>query len=154
MNGGKNVMALSRDHKPSDVNEYTRIIKNGGQVYQTTTAQSVENDHKNPQKTSKTQEPEYIVGPIRVLPGRLSVSRTFGDPEAKLAYRGGNINVVKADPEIKQFSILKNHDFILIASDGVFDKMSNEDMSKCVWDSCDRNKWQQNPNYRPAQSVH
>jgi hypothetical protein len=32
--------------------------------------------------------------------------------------------------------------------------MSNEDMSKCVWDSCDRNKWQQNPNYRPAQSVH
>lgn len=41
------------------------------------------------------------MGPIRVLPGRLSVSRTFGDPEAKLAYRGGNMNVVKAEPEIK-----------------------------------------------------
>ena len=47
------------------------------------------------------QEPEYIIGPIRVLPGRLSVSRTFGDPEAKLAYRGGNGNVVKAEPEIR-----------------------------------------------------
>jgi len=26
------------------------------------------------------------------------VSRTFGDPEAKLVHRGGNINVVKAEP--------------------------------------------------------
>ena len=32
-NSGKNVEALSRDHKPSDVNEYNRIIKSGGQVY-------------------------------------------------------------------------------------------------------------------------
>jgi hypothetical protein len=31
-------MPLSRDHKPSDVNEYNRIVKAGGQVYQTTTA--------------------------------------------------------------------------------------------------------------------
>ncbi|MFM7854955.1 MAG: hypothetical protein ACKO96_24270, partial [Flammeovirgaceae bacterium] len=74
------------------------------------------------------------------MPGRLSVSRTFGDPEAKLAYRGGNINVVKSEPEIREFNIQKNFDFILLASDGVFDKMSNEDMTKCVWDSCDKNK--------------
>jgi len=80
----------------------------------------------------------------------LSVSRTFGDPEAKLAYRGGNRDVVKADPEIRQFSIHKSHDFILMASDGVFDKMANEDMVKCVWESCQSNKWQQNPNYKPA----
>ena len=53
-------------------------------------------------------EPEYIIGPIRVLPGRLSVSRTFGDPEAKLVYRGGNPNVVKAEPEIRAFQIHKN----------------------------------------------
>lgn len=51
------------------------------------------------------EEPEYIIGPIRVLPGRLSVSRTFGDPEAKLVHRGGNINVVKAEPEISEFKI-------------------------------------------------
>ena len=42
----------------------------------------------------------------------------------------------------------------MLASDGVFDKMSNEDISKCVWESCDKNKWQANPSYRPAQSVH
>ena len=48
-------------------------------------------------------EPDYIVGPIRVLPGRLSVSRTFGDPEAKMEFRGGNPNVVACLPEIESF---------------------------------------------------
>ena len=43
---------------------------------------------------------------------------------------------------------------VMLASDGVYDKMSNEDISRCVWESCDKNKWQTNPNYRPAQSVH
>ena len=167
INRGADIIPLSRDHKPSDVQEYQRITKAGGQVYQTTTAQTIESDPKNSQVKSKqniqsakksgtgaegttSNDPEYIVGPIRVLPGRLSVSRTFGDPEAKLLYRGGNINVVKAEPEIRQFQIQKNHDFIVLASDGVFDKMSNEDISRCVWESCDKNKWQQNPNYKPA----
>jgi len=169
ISGGQIVMPLSRDHKPSDTNEYSRIAQNGGQVYQTTTAQSLEPDtsargksknsaqpghYPGDAKTQKWSEPEYVIGPIRVLPGRLSVSRTFGDPEAKLAYRGGNMNVVKAEPEIRQFRIHKNHDFIMLASDGVYDKMSNEDISRCVWESCDKNKWQSNPSYRPAQSVH
>lgn len=103
---------------------------------------------------STNQEPEFIIGPIRVLPGRLSVSRTFGDPEAKLAFRGGNANVVKADPEIVKFKINANHDFITMATDGVFDKMSNKDIVKCVWESCDKNKWQQSKNFRPAQTIH
>ena len=85
-------------------------------------------------------DPEFIVGPIRVLPGRLSVCRTFGDPEAKLEYRGGNPNVVKAEPEIKTFQISKQHDFIVLASDGIFDKLSDEDVGKAVWLTCDSAK--------------
>lgn len=34
--------------------------------------------------TGANDKKELIVGPMRVLPGRLSVSRTFGDVEAKL----------------------------------------------------------------------
>jgi protein phosphatase PTC2/3 len=69
-----------------------------------------------------------IVGPLRVLPGRLSVSRTFGDAEAKLTKYGGNPNVVIATPEIKSFKILPTeHDFIVIGCDGIFDKMNNKE---------------------------
>ena len=57
-----------------------------------------------------------FVGPHRVLPGRLSVSRTFGDIEAKLLKFGGNPNVVVALPEIKSFKIMSDHDFVILAS--------------------------------------
>jgi len=66
-----------------------------------------------------------VVGPLRVLPGRLSVSRTFGDAEAKLLKTGGNPKVVIADPEIKSFKITNEHDFVILGCDGIFDKLNN-----------------------------
>lgn len=60
-----------------------------------------------------------------MLPGRLSVTRTFGDIEAKLTKFGGNPKVVIPTPEIKSFRITSEHDFILLASDGIYDKISN-----------------------------
>lgn len=71
-----------------------------------------------------------------MLPGRLSVCRTFGDADAKLEYRGGNPNVVKAEPDIVSFPISKHHDFIVMGSDGIFDKMTDDDIGKSVWQSC------------------
>jgi len=44
----------------------------------------------------------------------LSVSRTFGDIEAKREKYGGNINVVIATPEIKEFIIDDKMDFLLL----------------------------------------
>ena len=47
-------------------------------------------------ETGKVQQ----VGPFRVNPGRLSISRAFGDLQAKDFKYGGNPNVVISEPEI------------------------------------------------------
>ena len=67
------------------------------------------------------------VGPMRVYPGRLSVSRSFGDIEAKLERFGGNSNVLIATPEIKAFKIKREHDFVVMGCDGIFDRLSNRE---------------------------
>jgi protein phosphatase 2C family protein 2/3 len=53
----------------------------------------------------KNSRKEIVLGPHRVLPGRLSVSRTFGDLTAKIEKLKGNPNVVVATPDIKSFKI-------------------------------------------------
>jgi serine/threonine protein phosphatase PrpC len=60
------------------------------------------------------QMPQVILGPPRVKPGRLSVSRTFGDIEAKYPAYGGNPKVVIAVPEISKFTISPNFDFLIL----------------------------------------
>lgn len=69
-----------------------------------------------------------------MFPGRLSVSRTFGDIEAKLSRLDGNPRVVVSDPDILMFKIdRERHDFIVIGCDGVFDKMENVDVIHLGW---------------------
>ena len=53
----------------------------------------------------RNSKKEIILGPHRVLPGRLSVSRTFGDLAAKIEKHKGNPKVVVALPDIKSFRI-------------------------------------------------
>ena len=64
---------------------------------------------------------------MRVLPGRLSVSRTFGDCMAKMEKYGGNPRCIIAEPEIFCVDNVEDLDFILIGSDGIFDRISTED---------------------------
>lgn len=75
------------------------------------------------------------MGPHRVFPGRLSVSRTFGDIEAKLTKYEGNPNVVVAEPDVTAFRIRNNYDFIVLACDGIFDKLNNKDAIHLAWQS-------------------
>jgi len=114
------VYLLTRDHKPADEIEQKRITDAGGQIYQT---------------AAPIGKSEVIVGPYRVLPGRLSVSRTFGDVEAKVERYGGNPRVVISTPDIKSFKITKDHDFIILGCDGIFDKLTNKEAIQCVWNS-------------------
>lgn len=74
-----------------------------------------------------------ILGPHRVFPGRLSVSRTFGDIEAKIPKYEGNPKVVIAEPDVTAFKIRNNYDFIVIGCDGIFDKLSNKDAIHLSW---------------------
>jgi serine/threonine protein phosphatase PrpC len=81
-----------------------RILSNGGKVYQART--SCRNQENNGNK--------ILLGPHRVSPGRLSVSRTFGDVEAKLSKFGGIEGVVVAYPDIFKMKIREEMDFILL----------------------------------------
>ena len=110
-NKGKMVIQLSKDHKPNEVLEKTRILANGGSIY---------SQHKNI---------------YRIAPGTLSVSRTFGDLQAKVPKYGGKENVVIANPDIVKFNIESFHDFLIIGSDGLFDKLRNQEIVKVAWDS-------------------
>ena len=69
-----------------------------------------------------------------MAPGRLSVSRTFGDLEAKHPDLGGMEGVVVCDPEVRTIKNgAKEIDFIIIGSDGIFDKLNNDDLQATVW---------------------
>jgi protein phosphatase 2C family protein 2/3 len=60
-------------------------------------------------------------GPFRCRPGGLSVTRTFGDIEAKREDLGGKPGVVIPDPEISTRIIDCDDDFVIMGSDGIFD---------------------------------
>ena len=115
--GGGKVYPLSKDHKPNDVAERQRIEKAGGRIYQS---------------SAQIGPNQQILGPYRILPGRLSVCRSFGDFEAKVVEYGGNPEVLIANPEIRAFKIHSEYDFILMASDGIFDKLNNREVVQCV----------------------
>lgn len=124
-NGGKEWAPLTVDHKPNEESESKRIVENGGKVYQT---QAVAKNfnlgfHHN----------QLLIGPYRVLPGRLSVSRTFGDAEAKLSQFGGNEKVIIAVPDIVSFKIDHEVDFIAMGCDGIFDQLNDQEVVQCVW---------------------
>ena len=117
----KNSLYFStEDHKPGSPSEKTRIEKGGGMVYQT------------PSLIPLHQNGKEIEPPWRVLPGRLSVSRTFGDVEAKNEKLGGMKNVVVALPDITEIELDEDFNFMVLGCDGIFDVLSNEEILECV----------------------
>ena len=105
---------LSRDHKPSEQDEYSRIISSGGRV-----------------ESYKDEDGNYI-GPERVwlkfddVPG-LAMSRSFGD---QIAHTVGVI----AEPEINEYYFNENDKFIILASDGIWEFISSEECVMMVKD--------------------
>lgn len=92
-----------------------------------------------------------IFGPWRVKPGGLSVipqftlsnsnfkqvSRTFGDIESKRKDLGGKKGVIVPTPEITTFPFTNNIDYVMLACDGVFDVLTNEEVNEIIWETVD-----------------
>ena len=116
----KRVIFSTRDHKPNSAFEKQRIELAGGSVYQT---QSV---------IPLFQNGKQIEIPWRVLPGGLSVSRTFGDIESKEEKFGGKKNVVAALPDVVEFELNEEYNFMVIGCDGIFDVLSNNEILQCI----------------------
>ena len=110
INNGWNYIDLTRDHKPTERDEYNRIISNNGEVRKINAA---------------SMNISYIkeIGPFRLFkknenyPG-LAMSRSFGDTASD--------NIGKSSiPEIEVYTLDINDKFIFAASDGIWDVMSS-----------------------------
>ena len=103
---------LSRDHKPSEQDEARRIKECKGIIHP-----YVDDDGK-------------YIGPDRVwnegeeLPG-LAMSRSFGDEIAKEVG-------VYSEPEVKIFPYNNNDKFVVIASDGLWEYVNNNEVADIV----------------------
>lgn len=103
---------LNRDHKASEPDEEARILNNGGRV-----------------EAFKDQGGRYV-GPMRVwhknenIPG-LAMSRSFGD------HCAAQVGVI-ADPEVLEMNLTEQDKFIVIASDGVWEFLSNDEVVAIV----------------------
>ena len=103
--GGTAVLELSRDHKPDDPIELSRIHRRGGRV--------VWHGQFDTQGN-----PLEGTGMYRVN-GSLALSRAVGDRSERPA--------VTADPEFSVVPLQEDDEFLVLASDGLWDVMSSED---------------------------
>jgi len=140
---GKDVIEITSDHKPDKIAEFNRIIENGGELYKmSSNLRTFENRYhfvKNFQDLKRINELEksdknLVFGPWRINPGGLSVSRTFGDKESKDIKYGGAEGIVVPDPDVFDFD-LDGADFIILGSDGVFDRLTNTQIVQTAWET-------------------
>ncbi len=107
-------IAVTKDHKPTDSSELTRILNHGGRV----------------QRLADSSGRE--IGPYRVwiagswVPG-LAMSRAIGD------FVAHGVGVV-AEPEIVTHDIGDGDTFLIVASDGVWEFMSVQEVATLVHD--------------------
>ena len=103
---------ISRDHKPSEKDEAQRVLDYDGEI------EKIEDDDGN------------WTGPLRVWvkgsdgPG-LAMTRSFGDEV------GASVGVVSV-PEVGEYKIKEEDKAIIIASDGLWEYMSNEEVTDIV----------------------
>lgn len=116
-------LPLSKDHKPENPEEHKRITASGGQVGSRHVLV------KQPDGAAPVSMP---VGPCRVWYKNkgdtlgLAMSRSLGD---YIAHKYG----VSAEPEILQHTVTSSDEFLILATDGVWDVLDNEEACRIVF---------------------
>ena len=122
LNNGKIQKDVTRDHKPNFPYEKSRIIEKGGRIFQTQSNVKIENDNK------------ILLGPFRVMPGKLSVSRTIGDVGAKIEKYGGKEGIILPVPDIFEFDLNEDDiDFLILGCDGIYDELNSKEILDSIW---------------------
>lgn len=118
-------VALSTDHRPDVTSERHRIEANGGQIEQRGVTRP---------SLCCFSSKELKVGSHRLWPGGFSVSRALGNINYKLPCRGrvSSSKILVADPEIIEHRIAPDDQFVIVASDGFWDAVDNEEAVKMV----------------------
>ena len=138
---GFEVYELTKDHKPEDPVEFNRIIDSGGFVYRSLWNGLTKKGYDEITNTmpdlieyeNKSRGKNFLeIGPWRANAGGLSVTRTFGDFEAKYKELGGTQGAIICEPDIYEVDV-NDGDFLVIGCDGVFDKLTNREIIDTVW---------------------
>ena len=114
-NGQYNAINLTRDHKPTELDEMKRVLNCGGRIKQLTN-----------KKTGKNIGPERKKLKNSEIPG-LAMTRSIGD---NLAHMVG----VTPEPEIQIFDFIGNEKFILLASDGIWQFIDSDESVRIIKD--------------------
>jgi len=119
---GGQAVAVSEDHKPTCVDEKKRIERAGGLVLQVRGAWRVAAS-TNPKSMSKSARREYQ---------GLAMTRSFGD----LYFKQPTLLSI-AEPEIQIVPLSDKDLFVVLATDGIYDILSNQEVVDLVlrhWD--------------------
>ena len=139
-NGGTKIKALTNDHKPNNPKEFERAIKNGSKVYVDDSDEPNRDvsklkfikDKKEFEKYEKKENnKEEII--FREYPSDLAVMRTIGDIKAKKKEYGAIPGSIINKPDIFIYDINSSSDFIVMGCDGIFDDLSNQEVSNAAW---------------------
>ena len=110
------LLQITTDHRLDSKKEAERVINNGGQIYRNA-SENISISGLLKYRTPSTVETKK--SPLRMFPGNLSISRALGNGFVKRGYK----DILICDPDV--YDIQNEHGFIIMASDGVFDCISN-----------------------------
>mmetsp|Transcript_11480 Transcript_11480/g.8405 ORF Transcript_11480/g.8405 Transcript_11480/m.8405 type:complete len:125 (-) Transcript_11480:164-538(-) len=110
---GVKILQLCEDHKPGLEMEKKRILEAGGRIecYKSSVGENL--------------GPERVWLKNEDSPG-LAMSRSIGDEQAHSVG-------VTYEPEITKFDLVPDDKFIILASDGVWEFLTNEEVAEVVW---------------------